>query len=52
MKTILVFAHKYNTFDKRALLKTIDTNSTITETKLLPKNFIKDKKLIKFYIKQ
>ena len=51
MKTILVFAHKYNTFDKRQLLKNADKR-TVKETKLLPKNFIKDKKLIKFYIKQ
>jgi glycosyltransferase involved in cell wall biosynthesis len=52
MKTILVFAHKYNTFDKRKLLKNAENNATIKETKLLPKNFIKDKKLINFYIKQ
>ena len=51
MKTILVFAHKYNTFDKRQLLKNADQR-TVKETKFLPKNFIKDKKLIKFYIKQ
>ena len=31
MKTILVFAHKYNTFDKRELLKNSENNNTIKE---------------------
>ena len=47
---ILVFAHQYNTFDKRRLLKNPNPNY-VRETKLLPKLFIRDKKLLEFYKK-
>jgi len=50
-KSILCFAHDNNTFDKRRLLINPDPRY-IRETKLKPKNFIKDKGLIKFYIEQ
>ena len=48
MKAILVFAHQYNTFDKRKLLKNANPNY-VRETKLKPKLFIRDKKLLEFY---
>ena len=50
MKAILVFAHQHNTFDKRRLLKNPNPNY-VRETKLLPKLFIRDKKLLEFYKK-
>ena len=50
MKSILVFAHQYNTFDKRRLLINANPNY-VRETKLLPKLFIRDKKLLEFYKK-
>jgi glycosyltransferase involved in cell wall biosynthesis len=50
-KTILVFAHENNTFDKTNLLKMIPS-PYIRETKIKPKQFINDKKLLDFYLKQ
>lgn len=50
-KCILVFSHDDNTFDKRKLLKNYNPE-IIKETKLKPKNFIKDKELLNFYINQ
>ena len=49
MKAILVFAHQYNTFDKRRLLVNPHPNY-VRETKLKPKLFIRDKEMLKFYI--
>ena len=50
MKAILVFAHQHNTFDKRKLL--VNANpSYVRPTRLLPKLFIRDKKLLEFYKK-
>ncbi len=50
-KSILVFAHDTNTFDKGKLL--INPNPKyVKKTKLLPKNFIKDKAMAKFYTEQ
>lgn len=50
-KTILVFAHAQNTFDKRRLLA--DPNAKrIRETKFSPSVFIKNKELLDFYIRQ
>jgi hypothetical protein len=49
MKAILVFAHQFNTFDKRRLLVNPHPNF-VRETKLLPKLFIRDKEMLKFYI--
>lgn len=48
MKAILVFAHQYNTFDKRKLLVNANPNY-VRPTKLKPKLFIRDKKLLEFY---
>ena len=44
MKAILVFAHQYNTFDKRRLLVNPHPNF-VRETKLKPKLFIRDKEM-------
>lgn len=49
-KAILVFAHQYNTFDKRKLLETPNPNY-VKETKMKPSVFIKDKELLNFYCK-
>ena len=50
VKTILVFAHQYNTFDKRTLLKNPHPRF-VRETKLTVQNFIKkNKEAINFYI--
>ncbi len=50
VKTILVFAHQYNTFDKRKLLKNPHPQF-VRETKLTVKNFIKkNNDAINFYI--
>jgi len=54
-KAILVFAHQFNTFDKRRLLPKKDANGNIPknpyvkETRMKPSVFIKDKELLKFY---
>lgn len=50
MKSILVFAHQYNTFDKRRLLVNANPNF-VRETKLKPKLFIRSKKMLEFYKK-
>lgn len=49
-KTILVFAHQYNTFDKRLLLKNPNPNF-VRETRLNPKFLIRDKEMLEFYMK-
>jgi glycosyltransferase involved in cell wall biosynthesis len=50
-KTILVFAHSQNTFDKKRLL--VNPNpKKVRETKFAPSVFIKNKELCEFYIKQ
>jgi len=51
MKSILVFAHELNTFDKRKLLESPHPDY-VKVTKLVPKNFIKDKVMRKFYMTQ
>ncbi len=48
MKSILCFAHQYNTFDKRKLLINPNPNF-VRETRLKPSVFIKDKNMLKFY---
>jgi glycosyltransferase involved in cell wall biosynthesis len=50
LKTILVFSHNQNTFDKRKL---IDTNSSVCRESALKVNqFIKQKELVHFYTKE
>ena len=48
MKTILVFSHDENTFDKKRLLVNPNPNY-VKKTKLTPKHFMKDKDMIEFY---
>ncbi len=50
-KTILVFAHSQNTFDKTRLLYGPRAKYT-KETKFLPSVFVKDKDLCEFYANQ
>ena len=47
-KTILVFSHDYNTFDKKKLLKNPNPQ-LVKETTMKLKTFIKDKELLEFY---
>jgi len=51
MKSILVFAHDANTFDKSRLLDNPNPKF-VKKTRLRPKDFIKDKKMANFYIAQ
>ena len=51
MKSILVFAHNENTFDKKRLIAN-GANKYCRPTNLLPKTFIKDKTMREFYINQ
>ena len=48
-KTILVFAHKANTFDKNKLLENPNPKF-VTPLRMKPKTFIKNKELLKFYL--
>jgi len=48
-KSILVFSHIHNSFDKKELLKTIP-NPTIHETTVVPTDLIKNKELLNFFI--
>ena len=49
IKTILVFCHNDNTFDKKKLVKNSDPD-IVKKTKLKLKKFIKNKKLLNLYI--
>ena len=51
MKSILVFAHDMNTFDKRKLLINANPN-IVKETNLKLKKIIKDKEMLHFYMTQ
>jgi glycosyltransferase involved in cell wall biosynthesis len=50
-KSILVFAHEFNTFDKRKLLENPHPDY-VHPTKFKPGDFIKDKKMLRFYTSQ
>lgn len=50
LKTILVFSHEQNTFDKRRLIDT--SNKYCNESSLKVKNFIKDDELRNFYMNE
>ena len=47
-KSIIVFAHNHNSFDKTELLKQMP-NPTIHETTLLPKDIVKDPEILRFF---
>lgn len=49
LKTILVFSHNQNSFDKKELLKQMP-NPNIHETQLLPKDFVKQEDILKFFM--
>ncbi len=51
MKSILVFAHDANTFDKSRLLDNPNPDY-VKKTRLEPKNFIRDKEMARFYTAQ
>jgi len=50
LKTILVFSHSHNTFDKRTLLENMDGNQYINYSTKRVEDFIKDKETIKFFV--
>ena len=50
LKTILVFSHSHNTFDKRTLLENISGNPYIKYSTRTIGEFIKDKDIIKFFV--
>ena len=50
LKTILVFSHSHNTFDKRILLENISGNPYIKYSTRTVGEFIKDKDVIKFFV--
>ena len=50
-KSILVFAHQFNTFDKRKLLENPHPDY-VHNTKFKPGDFIKDTKMRLFYTSQ
>tara|TARA_B100001996_G_C18121420_1_gene385344 strand:+ start:143 stop:445 length:303 start_codon:yes stop_codon:yes gene_type:complete len=47
-KVILIMCHSENTFDKTAYIKN-NLGKTVFETKMKPKNFTKNKKLINLF---
>ena len=50
LKTILVFSHSHNTFDKRTLLVNMTGNQYIKYSNKRVEDFIKDKETIKFFV--
>jgi glycosyltransferase involved in cell wall biosynthesis len=49
IKTILVFSHNHNSFDKKELLKQMP-NPNIHETPLVPKDIVKEPEILKFFM--
>jgi glycosyltransferase involved in cell wall biosynthesis len=49
MKSILVFSHDHNSFDKKELLKQLP-NKNIHETNILPKDMVKEQDILKFFM--
>jgi hypothetical protein len=50
LKTILVFSHSHNTFDKRTLLENMAVNQYINYSTKKVEDFIKDKEMIQFFV--
>jgi len=48
-KTILVFSHNQNSFDKKELLKQLP-NPNVHDTPLTPKDFVKEDEILKFFM--
>ena len=49
MKTILVFSHNHNSFDKKMLLKD-GTNKYVNKSKITPEDFIREKEILNFFM--
>jgi glycosyltransferase involved in cell wall biosynthesis len=49
-KSILVFSHNHNSFDKKQLLNQGANNPYINETNLIPGDFIREKDLLMFFM--
>lgn len=49
-KSILVFSHNHNSFDKKQLLNQGANNPYINETKLIPGDFIRERDLLMFFL--
>jgi hypothetical protein len=49
IKSILVFSHDHNSFDKKELLKQMP-NPNIHETPLLPKDLVREPEILKFFM--
>ena len=52
LKTILVFSHSHNTFDKRKLLENMTGNPYIKYSSKCVDDFIKDKEIVKFFVEE
>jgi glycosyltransferase involved in cell wall biosynthesis len=52
LKTILVFSHSHNTFDKRTLLTNMEGNSYIRYSSKKIEDFINDKDIIHFFLEE
>lgn len=52
LKTILVFSHSHNTFDKRTLLTNMEGNSYIKYSSKKIEDFISDKDIIHFFLEE
>ena len=50
MKTILVFSHNHNSFDKKELLTQCNNNPFIKESTLTPKDFVKENNILDFFL--
>ena len=50
LKTILVFSHNQNSFDKKQLLDTLPNNPTIHETTITVDDFVKEPDIKKFFM--
>lgn len=50
-KTILVFSHTHNSFDKKELLKQMP-NAHVHETRLLPNNLVKQPAILSFFMEE
>jgi glycosyltransferase involved in cell wall biosynthesis len=51
MKTILVFSHDHNSFDKKELLKQGSNNPFIKASSVTPADFVKDNDFLDFYLR-
>jgi glycosyltransferase involved in cell wall biosynthesis len=49
LKTIIVFSHNHNSFDKKELLKQLP-NPYVHETTVLPEDIIKEPEILKFFM--